>query len=350
MAPHDPEPALTTTTKQPPGPKTLIGVVAGLAVAICLMLLAFAAPAVNSGPHDLPIAVSGPEAAVTRLEAALDAQNPGAFETTVHPDADAVTAAIADRDAIGGISFTPDGVVVQTASAAGAPYAALLKTVGAGIQAQGQPVTYTDVAPLTADDPAGSGLSALALPLAFGGIISAVALVNIFKHSRKFRVVGSIGFSVVAGLAVTAVLQFWLGSVDGSYWLTAAGVSLGIAAISLTILGLESLFGYAGLGIGALTMMLIANPLSGIATGSYWLPQPWGELGQFLPIGAAGTVIRSAAFFDGAGAGRAVVVLLVWIAAGLALVALSAQRAKRIPASGPDAPELAPEVVAARSE
>ena len=86
----------------------------------------------------------------------VDAQNPGAFETTVHPDADAVTAAIADRDAIGGISFTPDGVVVQTASAAGAPYAALLKTVGAGIQAQGQPVTYTDVAPLTADDPAGT--------------------------------------------------------------------------------------------------------------------------------------------------------------------------------------------------
>jgi hypothetical protein len=323
---HDSPPA---ETRRPHGPRVLLGVVAGLTLAVSLMLLAFAAPAVNSGAHDLPVAVSGPDAAVAKLEAALEANGPGAFEVTTRADADEVANAITERDAVGGISITPDGVLIQTASAAGAPYAPLLKSVGAGLAAQGQSVTYTDLVPLTEDDPAGSGLTALALPLAFGGMISAVGLVTLFKHSRTLRVLGSIGFSVVAGIVITAILQFWLGSIDGSFWLTATGVALGIAAISLVVLGLESLLGYPGLGIGAVVMVFIANPLSGLATGPWWLPQPWGAIGQFLPIGAAGTVIRSAAFFDGAGAGRALLVLGVWIAVGLTLVALSARRATR---------------------
>lgn len=316
-------------TKRTPGPRVLVGVVAGLTLAVSLMLLAFAAPAVNSGAHDLPVAVSGPDSALANLEAALDAASPGGFDVTRHADAAAVADAITARDAVGGISITPDGAVIQTASAAGAPYAPLLRSIGAGLAAKGQPVTYTDLVPLTEDDPVGSGLSALALPLAFGGMISAVGLVTLFKHSRTLRVVGSIGFSAVAGVTITAILQFWLGSIDGSFWLTATGVALGIAAISLVVLGLESLFGYPGLAIGAVIMVFVANPLSGLATGPWWLPQPWGAIGQFLPIGAAGTAIRSAAFFDGAGAGPALAVLAGWIAVGLALVALSARRATR---------------------
>ncbi|NLU83591.1 ABC transporter permease [Rhodococcus sp. HNM0569] len=314
--------------------RKLVGIVLGLTVALGLMLLAFATPAIHSGPHDVPLAVSGPEPAVARLTTMLDEQRPGAFVVTPYAYADDVTAAIEKRDAVGGVSVTPDGVTVQTASAAGAPYATLLQGVGSALAAQGQNVTYVDVVPLTADDPTGAGLSALALPLAFGGLASAVGLVTAFRHSRGLRVAGAIGFAVVAGIAVTAVLQFWLGTLDGPFWSTAAAFALGIGAISLAVLGLESLLGYPGLGLGAVVMMFVANPLSGIATGPAWLPQPWGEIGQFLPIGAAGTAIRSAAFFDG-GAGRAVVVLAVWAAAGIALVGISAVRASRRATAGP---------------
>lgn len=308
------------------GPRVLAGLVLGLTVAVCLMLLAFAAPAIHSGPHDLPLAVAGPEPAVTEVTSALQERSPGAFEVITYASADEVTAAIEQREAIGGIVLGADGVTIEVASAAGAPYAPLLRNLGAGLAASGQQVTYEDVVPLTQDDPTGAGLSALALPLVFGGLASAGALVTLFKRSRTLRVAGSVAFSVLAGIAATVVLQYWFGTVDGPFWATAAAVSLGIAAISLTILGLESLLGYPGLALGALLMVFIANPLSGMATGPLWLPTPWGTIGQLLPVGAAGTSIRSVAFFDGNGSGAALLVLAIWAVLGLALVGLSSLR------------------------
>ncbi len=47
------------------------------------------------------------------------------------------------------------------------------------------------------------------------------------------------------------------------------------------------------------------------------LPQPWGTLGQFLPIGAGGSLLRSTAFFDGAGAAGPAWVLAAYAVAGL---------------------------------
>lgn len=60
-------------------------------------------------------------------------------------------------------------------------------------------------------------------------------------------------------------------------------IALSIAAISLTLLGLEWLFGTPGLGGGAAVMMLLGNPLSGLASAPEMLPGGWGALGQLLP-------------------------------------------------------------------
>jgi hypothetical protein len=308
------------------GPRALVGVVLGLTAVICLMLLAFATPAIHSGPHELPLAVSGPEPAVSQLRTALAENRPDAFAVKVHATSDDVASAIKQRAAVGGISVAPDGIRIHVASAAGAPYASLLHNIGSAFASEGQPVTYIDVAPLTSDDPTGSGVAALALPLALGGTLSAVALATMFRRSRTRRIVGSLAFSMVAGLAATTLLRFVLGTIDGAFWSTSAAVGLGIAAISLTVLGLEWLLGYVGVGLGALTMVFVANPLSGIASGPAWLPQPWGDIGQLLPIGAAGSLFRSTAFFDGAGNTSALLVLGGWVMLGLALLAMSTRR------------------------
>ncbi|HEX5540353.1 MAG TPA: hypothetical protein VFX60_02125 [Micromonospora sp.] len=55
---------------------------------------------------------------------------------------------------------------------------------------------------------------------------------------------------------MTAVLQLYLGPLNGSYWANTGALALTIAATSVSILGLESLLGYAGFGLGAVTMML----------------------------------------------------------------------------------------------
>lgn len=186
-------------------------------------------------------------------------------------------------------------------------------------EASGAKVPVEDVVPLTADDPTGAGLTALALPLVFGGIMPAVVLVQLFPRSIVKRVLGAAGVAVVAGFALTAILQFGTNSLDGNYLLTALGLTMGMSAISLPILGLESLLGMKGFALGAVTMMFIGNPLSGMATTAAWLPAGWGALGQLLPPGAAGASVRSMAFFDGHGATTPLLVLVCWIAVGIAL-------------------------------
>jgi len=53
------------------------------------------------------------------------------------------------------------------------------------------------------------------------------------------------------------------------------------------------------------------------------LPQPVGGIGQLMPPGAGGNLLRSTGFFDGAAAGGYTLVLVVWALAGLALVLLA---------------------------
>jgi hypothetical protein len=67
--------------------RKLAGIVLGLTTVIALMVLAFAAPALNSGAKDLPLAVSGPEPAVARLTSTLETGSPGTFEVTAFDSA-----------------------------------------------------------------------------------------------------------------------------------------------------------------------------------------------------------------------------------------------------------------------
>lgn len=305
--------------------KTL-AIAGALVAALSLMFLAFANPMIHSGADHLPLAISGPEAAVSTVNDQLESTNPGAFQTTTYDSADEVQAAVEDREAVGGLSLSQQGVTITTATGAGTPYVTILQQIGAGLEQSGQDVTYQDVAPTTGDDPNGLGLGALALPTVFGGMISGVLLSTLLKNRPLPKIVGSLTVAILGGAAIAAILQFGFHATDGNYWLLAGAVSLGIASVSLTILGLESVFGAPGLGLGAITMMFISNPLAGTQAGQAWLPHPWGEFGQVLPLGAASTLARSAAYFDGAGAGAAITVLTCWVVLGLALILLGASR------------------------
>jgi hypothetical protein len=300
-------------------PAKLAVIVLGLTAVISLMLLAFAAPSLNSGAHDLPLAVSGPAAATDPLVAGLDENAPGTFDVTTYDTAAAGADAIRGRDAVGGIAVGADGVTIQTAAGAGSPYANVLKGVGAQLEAAGQQVTYDELAPTTADDPTGSAIAALGFPLIFGGMATSAVLLFLYKGRLVNRLAAVVVLAALAGLATTTILYVGFGAFDQDFWLIAAAVSAGILAIAVPVLGLESRIGTRGLAVMGVLLMFVANPLSGLVSGPQWLPGIWGEVGQLLPIGAAGTAIRSAAYFDGAGATHAWLVLGAWIVAGLLL-------------------------------
>jgi hypothetical protein len=253
---------------------------------------------------------------------------PGGFDVTAVPDRAAAVQKIEDRDAYGAIVLDSAQPEVLTASAGGPVVAQMLAQMSSKLSPQAPP-KVTDIVPLPTDDPRGAGLAAGALPLVLGGIIAAGGLTQLVRSGSK-RMVGAVAFAITGGLALAAVLQFWLGSFEGSYLGNSGVIAMSIGAISLTLLGLEWLLGTAGLALGSAVMMLLGNPLSGMTSAPEMLPSGWGTLGQLLPPGAAGTALRSVSFFDGAGAARPLVVLTCWLLAGLALCALGSVRAQRV--------------------
>ncbi|MEU8224884.1 hypothetical protein [Kribbella sp. NPDC048915] len=304
----------------------LIAVVTLLTAILTVLLIAFAWPAARSGPRDLPLVVAGPPAAVQQVEAGLEQAMPGGFELTAVPDREAAVQRIKDRDAYGAIVLNQAQPEVLTASAAGPAVAQILNQLAGHISPQ-SPAKVTDVVPLPEDDPRGAGLAAGALPLVLGGLLAAGVLTQLVRPGAK-RVVGALGFAVAGGLALAAVLQYWLGSFEGSYLGNAGVIALSIAAISLTVLGLEWLMGTAGIALGGAVMMLLGNPLSGMTSAPEMLPSGWGALGQLLPPGAAGTALRSVSYFDGAGIGRPLAVLGGWLLLGVVICGIGALRGR----------------------
>ncbi|GIF25668.1 hypothetical protein BJ973_003947 [Actinoplanes tereljensis] len=337
-----------TAAKASTSPWTHVaGVVALLSIVISLLVTAFAWPAARSAVHDIPIAVAGPAAATAQVTAALEQRLPGGFDITPVADTAAAEAAINNREVYGAIDLSTGKPQVLTASAASPVVAQTLQGIATALSQASSgteaAVLVRDLAPLPADDPRGAGLAAGALPLVIGGMIAAVVLTLRIRGTLR-RVTGAAVYAVIGGSAMAAILQFGLGSIDGTYALNAGVMALSLAATSLTLLGLESLLGFAGFGLGAAVIFLLGNPLSGAASAPEMLPGWSGELGQLLPPGAAFNLLRSAAFFDGAGATRPLIVLLSWLTFGLLLCAASALRPSRRRSTSPaPEPEAIPE-------
>ncbi|MFF0431656.1 hypothetical protein ACFYU9_05410 [Streptomyces sp. NPDC004327] len=325
-----------STQAAPPGAASfspwpaVAGAVALLTVTISLLLTAFAWPSVRSSVHDVPIAVAGPAPAVKQLTAVLDRRLPDGFEVTEVADAAAAEQLIRDRKVYGAIDLSSGTPQVITASAGSTAVAQALNTLAAGLTkppGANTEVTARDLVPLPADDPRGAGLAAAALPLVMGGLLTALLLPRLVRGSAH-RIIGAFAFAITGGLAVAAILQFWFGSLDGSYWANSAAVALTVAATSLTVLGLASLLGYAGFGLGAATMVLIGNPLSGTATAPEMLPGWSGTLGQLLPPGAGGRLLRSTSFFNGHDATHPATVLTAWLTLGTVLYVAGSLRTR----------------------
>ncbi|MGH8836661.1 MAG: ABC transporter permease [Actinomycetes bacterium] len=307
-----------------------IGIVVALTAVLTVLFVAFALPAVKSGPHDVPLGVAGPAGTVAQVEQGLAGAAPNAFDVRGYPDEQALREAILDREVYGGVAPGPQGVRVLIASAASLPIAQVITNLANNLAAQtGASPTIEDLKPLPPDDPRGGGLAAAALPLTLGGLLPAVVLIRRFPDRPWLRVAAATAFALLAGFVVAAILKYWFGTVTGDYLPIALGLALGIAAISLTLLGLESVAGWTGFGLGAAVIMLLGNPLSGLAAGPEFLPSGWGAFGQLLPPGANGTLLRSTGYFEGAGATRPIVVLTIWVLAGILLCAVAAAMRSR---------------------
>ncbi|WP_181034087.1 ABC transporter permease [Arthrobacter sp. GMC3] len=349
----------------------------GAAAVVAVVLLAFLWPTVTSSVHNLPVVVSGSGPAATALNAQLD--KAGAFTISPADGREAAVDAVETRDAYGAFVIAEDGsgIEVLTASAASPVVVQIMNqaaaTISQGLAQQAaatqtahlqaalasgdlsavtaamQPVaapkvTVTDLAPLNPKDPRGTGLALLGLPLAMGGMIGGV-LISLVVTGFRRRLAAAAVYGVAGGLGLVGILQGWFSILSGPYLLNALAMGLGLFAIAITIVGLESLLGKPGIPIGAVLTMFIGNPISSLTSPQEFLPGAWGQIGQWFVPGATGTLLRDLSYFPNASVGIHWLVLVVWSAAGITLAILGRHRdeeAVHLPAMLDDEPTQAP--------
>jgi hypothetical protein len=317
-------------------------------VIVALLLTAFAWPAARLAPRDLPVGVAGPAADVVagRLHAGL-AGSPQAVDVHRYPDETAARRAVEEREVYGAIIAGPDGVTVLTTSAASPAVAQLLSqavtsALSAMSGAVAPPATaqgaltprILDVVPTPPGDPRGVALAACLFPLVLAGMVVSGLVTSTTRPG--VRQVGLVAVtSAAVSLASTGVLHGWLGILGGSWWADAGALASLALAVATAVAGLRALFGIGGFVFGAVLFVFVGNPWSGFTSAPELLPRAVGTIGELLPPGAGGSLLRNVAFFNGHGSDGHVLVLTAWAVAGVTGICVGALRAARRNAAVP---------------
>jgi hypothetical protein len=226
---------------------------------------------------------------------------------------------------------------VLTSSAASPLVAGFLERAFASPQ---QAAHVADVVAADPDDPRGAVLAALVLPLVLASVIAGVLVSQLGRPGLASTGI-LLGASCLAGAVGIGMVQGWLGALGGSWVVNGGVLALTMLAIASALAGLNWLLGHGGMALGAVLMVLVGNPWSGIASAPELLPKPIGFIGQLLPPGAGGNLLRSTASFDGAGFGGHLTVLLVWATLGFtAMGAVLVRRRRSAVAPAPRRREL----------
>lgn len=307
-----------------PHPRALLAVLLLVPAILALALWAFAWPAARTAPRDLPVGVAGPPAAAASVEQKLS-RDGEAFEIHRYDDEAAARDAIEHREVYGAVVVTPKGPHALTASAASPTVAQALQQAVGGPSPAGTASRSTDVVAAPEVDPRGAALSSSVLPLAIGGV-AAGAMVTVLGLRGTRAVAALLGSAALSGAVAAALTHSWLGVLTGDWWAESASFGLISLAVSASVTGLGALLGPAGIGSGAMVMVLFGNPFSGVTSAPEMLPEPLGTIGQWLPPGAGATLLRSVGFFDGSASDSPVLVLTVWAVAGLTFVTVGGLR------------------------
>ena len=329
--------------------RQLVIVAVALPLMIVLAVLAFAWPAARIAPRDLPVGIVGISPASQQVVNALARSNPGGFTFSLYADQASARSAIEERDVYGAFAATQGHITVLEASAASPTVSQLLTSIGQKLarQAAAHPVSAgparpaiqvssVDVVPISAGDPRGLVLSSSLLPLTICSIIMAAAVALLLRFRPAWRqILALVVVSATAGLGAILITQGFLGALphdDGTSW---AALSLTVLAVSAPTTGLIALVGPAGLGLGAVLMIFVGNPFSGVTSAPQLLPVAVSHIGQWLPPGAGANLLRSTAYFSGHGAGGHLSVLTIWSVLGLAAIIAGHHAPFRFAASRP---------------
>ncbi|NML52397.1 hypothetical protein HHL19_26660 [Streptomyces sp. R302] len=288
-------------------------------------------------PHDLRVDVVGSGPATQVLAQTLHDKADGALDVRTVPDRATAATALLHQDSYG--AYIPgDHPELLVASASSDTSAMAVEKVFTKVAAgQDAPLKVTDLAPTASGDPTGQGVFFLLVAVSIGAYAS-VAVIGAAGAALPLRIRALLatGTALVVSLIGTLfagpvfhLVDHGLAGVWALSWLYAAG-------ILLIGVGLHTyLRRWTTLGVMVLFVMLNFTSSGGIYRPELQ-PGFFGSLHAFW--NGAGLVegIRSHVYFDGHALGGHLLVLSLWLLAGIALVALAGrtEAARNAPTAG----------------
>jgi hypothetical protein len=304
-----------------------------LVVGVLLLQLGFVLSYVGAfhapTPRNIPLAVVVPAGAPAGTADSVTEQLEGLAGDPLHvrvaASEDDARQLLADREVDGALVLgagTSDTLLVAGAEG-GAVSSALTEVLTQVDAAQQRTLATEDVLPAAEGDARGLSAFYLAVGWVVGGYLVA-SIIGVSAGSRPLTLgrglvrLGSLAvYAVVSGVGGALITGPVLGVFDGHLLALSAFGALLVFAVGAFTTALQVWTGLVGIGLAILIFVILGNPSAGGAYPAPLLPPFWAGIGPWLPPGAGTDAVRGIVYFDGAGAGRACLVLAAYAVAGV---------------------------------
>ena len=307
-----------------PSPRRLFAIAVAVAVVTFILTLSYGFADHAPAPHGVRIAVAAPAGIAAGLTTGLAHAAPGGFTVVVAPSARAVTDSVLSQSAAGGLYTGATGpATIVTAGAAGSSQqqaiTAALTGAATALHRQARPL---DVAPLPANDHAGLSVFVFELGLLIPSVIGSIGLFLLGRPFRLWwRVTAAVLFALLAACGSVLALDTIFGALTGA---SAALIGVGFLG-SLTFVAFatacQAATGLPGTGLAALAFVIVGNALSGGTVPFAFLPDGFRQVAPWLPNGAIVSAARDVVYLPDSNLGHPLLVLGVWLAGSLAVLA-----------------------------
>lgn len=300
-----------------PGNRKILFVLAGMLALVFVFVGSNVAANHEPRPHNLPLGIVGPPPAVSAITGQLDRRAPGAFAVRAYGSPAAARTAISHRSIYGALEPGPPPVLLVAEAASSFVAALLQQTFQAAAHAQGQRLTVRDLAPLPPSDSTGGTPFAATISLIIVGILG-TSMIYLATRNRTLvvRLAALAILAAGAGVLTALVTNVVVGAFS-SHFLAVWGVAtLFVLAMVMPVAAFQVLLGLPGTAVGLVVFVVVGDPAAGGSTAPQLLPNPWRDISQALPPGAAVTAMRDVVYFQGYGATRTLITLGLYAVLG----------------------------------
>jgi len=302
----------------------LFGVAVFAAVIGLMITLSFGYADHNPRPHGVRIAVAAAPAVAAHVAAGLEHAQPGGFHVVAVGSGQAAARSVRSQSTAGALIVPASGpTTILTAGAEGLTQKQALTTVlTAASAAMHRTARSLDVVPLRPGDSSGLSTFVFGLGLLIPSVIGSIGIYLFGRDLRLWwRVAAGTLFALLAAAGGVLAVDTILGALTG-----ASGALLGIGFLGalsfvLFVAALQAVVGLPGTALAAVAFIFVGNAISGGSVPIGFLPGGFRQIAPWLPNNAIIRGVRDVVYFNGHDLGHPLLVLILWPAVALAILA-----------------------------